>query len=636
MSRPRVDEQGSRSGGRRWFVFALALGLAVPGGPAGARSWEHSPRALVVLRDDAPGGARSFADRLEAAGGHVAVVTSSRTAVVYADDAILAGETLRPWVASVHRGATEPAGAAAGDGGAARAVAMWNMALEMPAASPADDGPGPAEADAGKLPVRLPAHPALQRAAQSGAWPYGADYYDTSEFMAGSVAVGVWLLEAAGPGYDWSADEVTQTLAGVQSGLENWVRKGGAPAFLTFYLDIHTGVPVSGVPISNAMSMDQTWVNEALGNAGWPGGNGFEKAFAYNNAIRDTFETNWCYSIVIVDSNPNVNQGLFSGGGYAWSYYGGPWVYMSRYSTWAYNAASYYAVVPMHESGHTFMSTDEYDGVIQYGGYLNLPDQNVRCIMNRNDSTTVCSWTRGQLGWRDLDGDGVIDPLSTPPLANLSAHAPDPTAEPTPAWSGAASVTTLPNLNPLSNYYPPHAQTIARIDAVECRVDGGEWSAASADDGAFDGYAEAFSWTAPPLMDGEHVVEARAHTSAGVWSAAYGADTLTVSGSPVGVPEQPVAGSAAIEVFSPRPNPARGACDVRFALARGGVVSAGIFDAGGRLVRRLADAREFGAGAHSLHWDGRDDEGRPVPPGVLLVQVVAGPSRATRRFVVVR
>ena len=615
---------------------ALALGLLASAAPAGARSWEQAPRALVVLRDDAPGGTRSFADHLEAAGGHAAVFTSARTAVVYSDDAVLASESLRPWVASVHRGNADLAEPAATDGAIARAVAVWNLALATPEAAEVDIGPGPAEADAGKLPVRLPAHPALQRAAQSDGLPYGADYYDTSEFMAGSVAVGVWLLEAAGPGYDWSAAEVTQTLAGVQSGLENWVRKGGAPAFLTFYLDIHEGVPVSGVPISNAMSMDATWMNEALGNAGWPGANGFEKAFAYNNAIRDTFQTNWCYSIVIVDSNPNVNQGLFSGGGYAWSYYGGPWVYMSRYSTWAYNAAAYYAVVPMHETGHTFMSTDEYDGVIQYGGYLNLPDQNVQCIMNRNDSTRVCSWTQGQLGWRDLDGDGVIEPLATAPLASLSAHVPDPTAEPAPTWSGAASVTTLPNLNPLSNYSPPHAQTIARLDSVECRVDGGSWSAANADDGAFDAYAETFSWTSPPLVDGVHVIEARSRTTVGVWSAAYGADTVTVLGSPVGVPGQPLAGSAAIEVFAPRPNPAPGACDVRFQLARGGAVSVGIFDAGGRLVRRLVESREFGAGAHSLRWDGRDAEGRRVPPGVLLVQVVAGPSRATRRFVVVR
>ena len=43
----------------------------------------------------------------------------------------------------------------------------------------------------------------------------------------------------------------------------------------------------------------------------------------------------------------------------------------------------------------------------------------------------------------------------------------------------------------------------------------------------------------------------------------------------------------------------------------------------GRLVRRLA-ARDFPAGAHTLHWDGRDAHGHMAARGVYLVRVVMG------------
>ena len=65
----------------------------------------------------------------------------------------------------------------------------------------------------------------------------------------------------------------------------------------------------------------------------------------------------------------------------------------------------------------------------------------------------------------------------------------------------------MPNRNP---YGPRDDVTISRITTAEVRVDGGPWQPASADDGAFDGYTEAFSFVTRPLIAGSHVVEARA------------------------------------------------------------------------------------------------------------------------------
>lgn len=619
-----------------WVAVVTAVVIAPY--RAASAGWAEAPETFVVLRDGTPGGMPGLIRAFEAAGGHVAVVTSGRAAVVFADDATLADPSLAGRIEVAERGSFARPDALSPDPSVCRAAAVWNAARELarqsalePVAPLTSTPPFP---DAGPLPYAPPSKTPPPQALASSHLPFGAGYYDTSEFMAGSVAVGVWLLEAPPSStFHWSVSNVDITLAGVQSGLANWVRKGGAATFLTFFLDIHRKVPVSGTPIQNPISMDQSWVDQFLGNAGWPGANAFERCFAYNNSIRDAFNTNWAYSIVIVDSEPVVNQGLFSAGGYAFAYYGGPYVWMARYSTWAFNSTSYFAAVPMHESGHIFQDTDEYDSTLQYGGYLNAPDDTTlpQCIMNQNDTTRVCPLTRAQLGWRDLDGDGVIEPLDAPPTASLAPSGPKPLLNPTPTIHGAASVATIPNLNPNSRYFPAHAITVATLDAVQCRVDAGQWTAAVPLDGAFDGYAESFQWIAPTLAAGTHIVEARAHDSVGNWSTSFPKDTVVVT---VAVGVGPVA--AAFRLLAPQPNPLSDRTEIRFMLPEREAVDAEVVDLAGRRVRTLAADRECASGLNLLDWDGRDDAGRRVAVGVYLMRVRAGGEAGMQRVVVSR
>ena len=601
-----------------------------------AAAWPDAPCAFVILRDGTPGDVHAFIDALDAAGGHASVVYPPRALTVYADAAILSGPELRVWIAQTHTDEVDELTAAAYGIETARAARAWNRSLQIgattqenpPAFAPwPDAGPVPASA------LRTPAPPGI---AASDNLPLGAEFYDTSEYLAGSSAVGVWLLEAAGSTYDWTQAEEDLTLGGVQASLDNWVAKGGAGAFLTFFLDIHTGVPVSGVPIESPMSSDATWVNEALASEGWPGADGFARCWAYNNAIRDTFDTNWCFSIVIVDSDPSVNQGLFVGGGYAWAYFGGPFVYMSRYSTWAFNWQNYYGVVPMHEMGHIYYATDEYDGSQQLCGYLNAADNqftSVLCIMNQNDSTRVCLPTKRQIAWRDADNDSIIEPLDTEPTAVLAQLLPDPTPDPTPTWNGSASVTTIPNLNPITHYAPAHDITIVTIDAVECRVDGGAWSAAIPADGAFDDYAEDFAWTAPPLSNGQHVVQARSRTTVGNWTLAFGSDTVTVAGATgVGGPEGP---AHVLSMSASTPNPVVAGASFRITLPARGPARVEIYAIDGSRVRTLAEGM-FDAGARDVIWDGRDMVGRFVASGVYVCRLESDQGRSSRKLIVAR
>lgn len=83
------------------------------------------------------------------------------------------------------------------------------------------------------------------------------------------------------------------------------------------------------------------------------------------------------------------------------------------------------------------------------------------------------------------------------------------------------------------------------------------------------------------------------------------------------------------------PNPATGSVRVAFTLPAASDVELAVFGADGRRVRTVARGR-WDAGAHERVWDGRDDGGREVPPGLYLVRCSTPTLSDTRRVVRVR
>ena len=82
------------------------------------------------------------------------------------------------------------------------------------------------------------------------------------------------------------------------------------------------------------------------------------------------------------------------------------------------------------------------------------------------------------------------------------------------------------------------------------------------------------------------------------------------------------------------PNPARGPSRFDFALARAGHASLVLLDVSGRIVRSLADGA-FGAGPQQVAWDGRDQSGARVAPGIYHALLVTAQGTYTRRIAVV-
>jgi glucose/arabinose dehydrogenase len=83
------------------------------------------------------------------------------------------------------------------------------------------------------------------------------------------------------------------------------------------------------------------------------------------------------------------------------------------------------------------------------------------------------------------------------------------------------------------------------------------------------------------------------------------------------------------------PNPMRESGRIEVRMEEAGPLDLEVIDAAGRSVRTLA-ARHIETGVHSVVWDGRNAEGRPVPSGAYFLRAAAGPGRATRSILVLR
>jgi subtilisin-like proprotein convertase family protein len=85
-----------------------------------------------------------------------------------------------------------------------------------------------------------------------------------------------------------------------------------------------------------------------------------------------------------------------------------------------------------------------------------------------------------------------------------------------------------------------------------------------------------------------------------------------------------------------RPNPvSENGTRIGFALPRAEQVTLALYDISGRRVRTLVD-RRVAAGEHHIVWDGKNDRGARVAPGVYWYRMRAGTFTGVRRLVVLR
>ncbi|MBU1698937.1 MAG: VCBS repeat-containing protein [Candidatus Eisenbacteria bacterium] len=92
------------------------------------------------------------------------------------------------------------------------------------------------------------------------------------------------------------------------------------------------------------------------------------------------------------------------------------------------------------------------------------------------------------------------------------------------------------------------------------------------------------------------------------------------------------------KLYPNAPNPFRATTPtlIRYDLRQSAPVSLMIYDLAGRRVKSLLSGIEQAPGSHPIHWDGRDDYGHQVAPGVYFYRLNAGAYRESRRMLLMR
>ena len=112
-----------------------------------------------------------------------------------------------------------------------------------------------------------------------------------------------------------------------------------------------------------------------------------------------------------------------------------------------------------------------------------------------------------------------------------------------------------------------------------------------------------------------------------------GSNRAVALGGPVVVlpPQAPLSTG----LMAAMPNPFAGATTLAFTLAQGGPVELAIFAVDGRLVRTLV-RQTMEPGVYQPTWDGRDDRGAALGPGIYYGRLLAPAGRFTRTLVLMR
>ncbi len=147
-----------------------------------------------------------------------------------------------------------------------------------------------------------------------------------------------------------------------------------------------------------------------------------------------------------------------------------------------------------------------------------------------------------------------------------------------------------------------------------------------------DGSETLIGYTAGLQMDVTDDVFGHYHVTATDFSGNEG-DASSVQNSYAGAPRSVL--PEAFALWQNTPNPFEAGTVIRFDLPEAAAVSLTVFDVNGRAVARLTD-EEWRAGRHSVMWNGEDQAGNRVGPGVYFVRMDAGGFSAIRKMMLLR
>ena len=336
----------------------------------------------------------------------------------------------------------------------------------------------------------------------------GAGFLDTSLYLAGNIAVGVFF--GAGTGGSWTSPEIDSMFNSIGIALNRFATEDEPNAGITLTLVKEVDESGSPKPIYPDGSAQRTYVND----------------------LRNLNQTDWAYIINVYKGNGRASAYLF-----------GP--RLNLYSTDLRGGETV-----RHETMHVFGATDQYcpdacKSPISRWGYLRVVNANAQTNdgygffggrgegvldlmtgpQTNPPTNPIGVYSRGQVGWRDSDGDGILDEMDTFPESVISGN----TGMNPFTYTGQASDKPLRNA-----YGPPYGDvTVNTIRDVEYRINNGAWVSATPQDGSFDSGIEDFTFTTPSLKIGNYVIEVKATNSVGNTELSFATSQLVVTESSV-------------------------------------------------------------------------------------------------------
>jgi hypothetical protein len=324
--------------------------------------------------------------------------------------------------------------------------------------------------------------------------PLGATPVDTGEFLLGSVAVTPVFFDSDGSidpkTQNWEAGEIDRLLVKVRQSVDWWsdlLATQTDKHSLSFEIDttyaeqpVQTGIE----PIDRSSNAFERYVGDWLTDLGYGDAPSIERAVhLFNHSQRIKMQTDWAFTIFIIDSSDD-DDGFFADGGFvgAFAYPGGLFSVLP-----SERPVSTYS----HEMGHIFWARDEYPGAGSWTdmrGYYNAQNLNAAdnptpgfvqqegimrggAVASRAfDNLVTPASTLAMIGWRDSDGDGVFD-LADVPL-ELDAVGWFDTEESVFSIRGSAAVATLANANSEGTQSDI---TLARVGALQYKLDDDAW-----------------------------------------------------------------------------------------------------------------------------------------------------------------
>ncbi|MEM2291900.1 MAG: hypothetical protein QXR84_07785 [Candidatus Bathyarchaeia archaeon] len=250
--------------------------------------------------------------------------------------------------------------------------------------------------------------------------------WETSEYMIGRIGVYIIFVESNGgldPNfYDWTETSINWAKAGIYHALNWW--KSQYPFSrpgLEFYVNVGTVIGYTKYePMLRSSEDHKLWVTDVLQRLNCGEGNDhLEISKSCAHKIRQNWNMDWVFIIFVVNSGTSTPGWPDKR---AFAYINGPYVVLPF--GWFYHVmfegTDGLSKIVAHEVGHIFGATDEYNGEVEYGGYLYEEDNDGSdCIMDSN-KWCISNGTRRQIGWVDDNGNGYPDILENNPRIILT------------------------------------------------------------------------------------------------------------------------------------------------------------------------------------------------------------------------